>query len=104
VSRDKDGLHLGRMDALAAIGVLTGGVGSRLLKLFLSRYLYHLRRRNGHTQTELDIHDGEPPGLGTVVDVVVADEVVPARVSYRKVEPTKDDAEPIIHVYVDEID
>jgi hypothetical protein len=70
----------------------------------MSRYLYHLRRRNGRTQTELDIHDGDPPGVGTVVGVVVADETVPARIGRRTLAPTLDGADPIIHVYVDEID
>lgn len=53
----------------------------------MSRYLYHLRRRNGRTQTELDIHDGDPLGVGTVVDVVVADETVPARIGRRTLLP-----------------
>jgi hypothetical protein len=78
--------------------------GIETSEALMSRYLYHLRRRNGRTQTELDIHDGEPPGVGTVVDVVVADESVPARIGYRTLAPTLDGSEPIIHVYVDEID
>jgi hypothetical protein len=73
-------------------------------KALMSRYLYHIRRSNGRTQTELDIHDGEPPGVGTVVDVVVADETVPARIGYRTLAPTLDGSDSIVHVYVDEID
>jgi hypothetical protein len=42
--------------------------------------------------------------VGTVVDVVVTDESVPARIGYRTLAPTLDGSEPIIHVYVDEID
>jgi hypothetical protein len=70
----------------------------------MCRYLYHIRRRDGRTQTELDIHNGEPPGVGTVVDVVVADQTVPARIGHRALAPTVDGCEPIIHIYVDEID
>jgi hypothetical protein len=70
----------------------------------MSRYLYHLRRRNGRMQTELDIHDGDPPNVGTVVDVVVADETIQARIGHRTLAATLDGSDPIIHVYVDEID
>ena len=70
----------------------------------MSRYLCHLRRRNGRTHTELDIHDGGPPGVGTVIDVVVADETVPARIGSLRVDPSDADGDPIIHVYMDEVD
>jgi hypothetical protein len=70
----------------------------------MSRYLYHVRRNNGQTTTELDIHDGDPPGVGTLVKVVVADEAVRARGGDHKVGPTMDGTDPILHVYVDEID
>jgi hypothetical protein len=76
----------------------------RFRGLLMSRYLYHLRRRNGRTQMELDIHDGEPPGIGTVVNVIVADETVPARIGHRTLAPTLDGCAPIFHVYVDEIE
>ena len=79
-------------------------MGSRFLRHCLSRYLCHLRRRNGRTHTELDVHDGEPPGVGTVIDVVVADETVPARIGSLRVDPSDADGNPIIHVYMDEID
>jgi len=74
----------------------------------VSRYRCHLRRRNGPTQTELDIHDGEPPRVGTVVNVAllrpgVAKETVPARIASLSVDPGNADGDPIIHVYMDEI-
>jgi len=70
----------------------------------LLRYLCHLRRRNRRTLTELDAHDGEPPGVGIVIDVVVADETVPARIDSLRIDPSDADGNPIIHVYMDEID
>jgi hypothetical protein len=71
----------------------------------MSRYICHLRRRNGRTQTELDMHEGGPPCVGSMVNVVVADETVPGRIGSFSVDPSKAaDGDPIIHVYVDEID
>jgi hypothetical protein len=69
----------------------------------MSRYRCHLRRRNGQTQTELDIHDGEPPRVGTVVNVIVADETVPVRIGSLSVDPSEAEDDPIIHVYMDEV-
>jgi hypothetical protein len=73
----------------------------------MSRYLCHLRRRNGLTQTELDAHDGEPPRVGTVVNVALlqpgANETVPARIASLSLDPDNGDGDPIIHVYMDEI-
>jgi hypothetical protein len=70
----------------------------------VSRYLCHLRRRNGLRRTELDIHDGDPPVVGSVINVVVGDETVPARIGSFGPSPTMDGSDPIIHVYLDEID
>jgi hypothetical protein len=39
-----------------------------------------------------------------VIDVVVADETVPARIGSLCVDPSDADGNPIIHVYMDEID
>jgi hypothetical protein len=74
----------------------------------MSRYLCHLRRRNGQTRTELNTHDGEPPRVGTVVNVLllqpgVTDETVPARIASLSVDPDNGDGDPIIHVHMDEI-
>jgi hypothetical protein len=70
----------------------------------MSRYLCHLHRRNGRTQTELDLHDGDPPSVGTVFDVVVADKIVAGRIGSFGVDPNRSGHDPIIHVYMNEID
>jgi hypothetical protein len=79
------------------------------MRHLMSRYLCHLRRRDGRTQTELDTHDGKPPGVGSVVTVALrrpdaTNETVPARIASLKADPAKADGDPIIHVYMDEID
>ena len=75
----------------------------------MSRYLCHLRRINGRTQTELEPHDGEPPRVGTVVVVNVAlqpdlpNETLPARIASLSLDPDDADGNPVVHVYMDEI-
>jgi hypothetical protein len=69
----------------------------------MSRYRCHVRGRNGPTQTELDIHDGEPPRVGTVINVVVAGKTVPVRICALSIDPSKVEDDPIIHVYMEEI-
>jgi hypothetical protein len=87
------------MDRIAAIGLVIGCRVAPTEGNSLSDYLCHLRRRNG-TETELDIHNREPPRVGTAVEVVIADKEGPARV----VCSTRHAAEPIVNVYLDEID
>ena len=72
----------------------------------MSRYLCHLRRRDGRTQTELNTHDGEPPRVGTLLNVLLqagdGNETVAVRIGSLSVEDNADGIA-IIHVYMDEI-
>jgi hypothetical protein len=66
-------------------------------------YVFNVRRKNGKMETEPKIHEGNPPAVGTVINIIIDDETVPARISAPHVPRGRDGEDAVIDVYADEI-
>lgn len=70
----------------------------------MKRYAFHVRRKDGEIQTtKLEIHHGDPPPAGTVVNVVIGDETIRARIAETLLDPTKRGGDVTIDINADEI-
>jgi hypothetical protein len=67
-------------------------------------YAFHVRRKNGEIQTELEIHQGDPPSPGTVVDVVLGGETIRAWIGVPRLDPSQRGGDVTIDINAHEID
>lgn len=67
------------------------------------RYAFHVRRKNGEQQTELKIHQGEPPKAGSRFQVTLGHAMVFVRVAAVTVPASKDGDDPVLEVHADEL-
>ena len=67
------------------------------------RYAFHVRRKSGDWQTGLQIHQGEPPKVGTTVQVALGHVTVMVRVAAVTVPASKDGGDSALEVHADEL-
>ena len=67
-------------------------------------YAFHVRRKSGEYETELNAHVGRMPRQGDIVGVVVSGgETIKARVGAVTFPQSREAGEPIIEVHADEV-